>query len=1668
MWLNSITRTAWDGTRKIDVPSVDFTGTFKHNRVDIAGDLAPPMNRRRLTGITNETGGQTTVTYNDPECTPTTLPAPDANTKACYPMWWNYADGGEPVLHWFHKYTVAAVTEHDILASVPNRSTRYEYLGGAAWHRDDAELTEDKEASRPKSKDRRTWNQYRGYGQVITRSGAAPDAVTQSATFYLRGMDGDVKKDGTKRAVTLTDSTDTPILDANEHAGFAYETQTFTGDGGTVATTTLNTPFSSPVTATHTRARGLPPLTARRTATEKTRTRSLLADNTTWRQTSKTTTYEPEHGLPETVSDKADGLPEYCVKTTYAHNTAAWIIGKPVEVQSLVGDCDTTATKETVYAWARTQYDNKPQGEIGTIGDATSTDAVIDYKADGTPNRVTTAKTVYDTYGRVTSATDAENRTTTTAYAPATGTLPTSVAVTNPNNWTSSTTYAGARNLPVKATDINGLVVEQEYDALGRPTAVWKPGHPKSGDADLVFTYAPSKTGPSVVTTKTLRFSGIYGVSHQILNSFLQERQTQASTANGEIGGRLITDTYHDSLGRPYKTNQPHYNGTSDPETDIFVTDDVDIPGQNAIVYDGMGRATANVFTSHKVEQWRTTTTYAGADETRITPPAGGTATLSISDARGKPKELREFDGGKPEGTFTKITYTYTPREELKTVTDAGGNTWTYTYDFLGRKTHVEDPDKGPSDTRYDLVGRVIGTTDARGQKLAYTYDALGRKTASYKDTVADDNLLAEWTYDRYAKGQADGSSRYVGGKSGAKYTSEITGFEPGTYRPAGTRTTIPAAEGKLAGIYTTSTKYEPRLGLPVSTKVPAHGGLPAETLLYGHNDGGLLTEVSGATFYLSWAAYDPYGRNSLAVLGAEPLQPGFTSAYDPATGRLLSTEWQKPGVKVDATSYTYKPNGDVTSIKTVRDGTTTDTQCFAYDSHRRLKEAWTDTAGTDTPADPRDGGLGSCTTQTPTPSTVGGPDPYWQSFTYDVVGNRTKLVDHDPTDDPTKNVTTEYGYRAGTTSTDRTHRLDTVTVKTGTREAVTTGLTYDQAGNTKTRPGADANLQTLTWNEEDKLTKVASATGTGDYVYDADGNRIIRREAGKTTLYLGSDELTTNTDQSGPVVGTRYYQTAGGAAVVRNGNGMLVYVAVDHHGTPTSTLDATTLTATRRQSKPFGEPRGPQPTQAGGQWPDDKGFLGKPTDSTGLTHVGAREYDPTLGRFISVDPVMDLTSAQQMHGYTYGNNNPTTISDPTGLFGIDLGSIGKSIGESIVAVGQEINKGGGKGSNPVTTVSLGTGGKGSGKWKQADSPEQIPFDLALAGALAAAAAYNAVASTWERCRKEKWAICSPNTWFRDWDWGKLNPFRGGDGESCHSFLPDTDVLMEDGSTKAIQEVEPGDSVLSTDPQTGESKPRLVLASITTEDDKEFADITVRTDQGDASIVATTNHPFWVPDLKQWVNAGDLKSGQWLQTASGTWVQISAVRTYAKQQRTHDLTVDTDHTYHVLAETTPVLVHNCDEEDLSDEAAKKFAAIAEKLPVRPNNLGPTTGQVVDSNGNPIGGWIKSNRDAEYSTIDALLRATPGAPHPRDNAMNMYPAASHVEAKAALRMWGNPTDPRHTMHAHVIINNSEGPCNRSNIGCVLTVPWVLPPNSSLTVWYPGPDGKLKPRTLHSER
>src|SRR5207245_6475399 len=97
---------------------------------------------------------------------------------------------------------------------------------------------------------------------------------------------------------------------------------------------------------------------------------------------------------------------------------------------------------------------------------------------------------------------------------------------------------------------------------------------------------------------------------------------------------------------------------------------------------------------------------------------------------------------------------------------------------------------------------------------------------------------------------------------------------------------------------------------------------------------------------------------------------------------------------------------------------------------------------------------------------------------------------------------------------------------------------------------------------------------------------------------------------------------------------------------TPRLTLDTTAQVPTWRQLTPFGAPRGPSVT-----WLDNRGFLDKPADpNTGLTVVGAREYDPGTGRFVSLDPILETTSPQELNGYTYAAGNPVSQSDPNGL----------------------------------------------------------------------------------------------------------------------------------------------------------------------------------------------------------------------------------------------------------------------------------------------------------------------------------------------------------------------------------------------------------------------------------
>ncbi len=78
-------------------------------------------------------------------------------------------------------------------------------------------------------------------------------------------------------------------------------------------------------------------------------------------------------------------------------------------------------------------------------------------------------------------------------------------------------------------------------------------------------------------------------------------------------------------------------------------------------------------------------------------------------------------------------------------------------------------------------------------------------------------------------------------------------------------------------------------------------------------------------------------------------------------------------------------PAGNVTQISdtTTLAGTgKADTQCFTYDGHQRLTEAWT-------PAD------ANCAPENRTTANLGGAAPYWTGYTYNTAGQRATETTH-------------------------------------------------------------------------------------------------------------------------------------------------------------------------------------------------------------------------------------------------------------------------------------------------------------------------------------------------------------------------------------------------------------------------------------------------------------------------------------------------------------------------------------------------------------------------------------------------------------------------------------------------------------------------------------------------
>ena len=362
--------------------------------------------------------------------------------------------------------------------------------------------------------------------------------------------------------------------------------------------------------------------------------------------------------------------------------------------------------------------------------------------------------------------------------------------------------------------------------------------------------------------------------------------------------------------------------------------------------------------------------------------------------------------------------------------------------------------------------------------------------------------------------------------------------------------------------------------------------------LNYAYDSLNRLTAITprGASQPTASFTYDALSRRTRLALenGTETL-----STYD-AIDRLLMLEHRKMSQGslgwTLRLSSTYDALGNRLSEKRVEGSVTART--FRYDARSQLLSAFTSGAGT-------------------------------TAYTYDPLGNRTQVVAPSGSTAYASNLLNQYA------------------------SVGPTPLTYDPNGNL-----TSDGTRTDTYDSENRLRQATGAFGTATYTYDPFGRRLSMTVNGTTTrvLYDG-DQAIAETDAAGTLQ-TTTIAGPGLDAPVRLGQGAKArYVCADALGSPVLLTDAAGTVLERYRYDAFGAPT---ITSATGQALSRSAygnrilFTGREYEAeTGLYYYRARYYSPTLGRFLSRDPLGPLPD---LNLYRYVGNNPATWLDPWGL----------------------------------------------------------------------------------------------------------------------------------------------------------------------------------------------------------------------------------------------------------------------------------------------------------------------------------------------------------------------------------------------------------------------------------
>jgi len=658
--------------------------------------------------------------------------------------------------------------------------------------------------------------------------------------------------------------------------------------------------------------------------------------------------------------------------------------------------------------------------------------------------------------------------------------------------------YNAAGNLTVVDAADNGLW-GYTYDSSHRMLTETKPGGGVTTNVYNSTGQVTSQTDP-VGRLTTFAYSGATTTvtlpgGSVTTYTFNQGQPASITTATGTPLAATTTYAY-DTAGNLVSQTDPLGHTTT------YTYDDA---GNALTTTDPLGKVTTRTFDSLR-------------DVTSIQDPLGRTTTMSYnSDGDLTSSET-------PGGHTTSLDYN--TDGTVASSTDARGNTTSYTYDSAGRALCMTDPDSRQSCQSNDGRGLPTTKTDAAGKVTTMTYDNTGRVL-----TVTDPNSHATtYVYD------SDGNLTSTQDASGHTATA--------TYDHADQRTSSTDGRGK-----TTSYTYTPRGSVATVTDPNSHvttNAYDAQNRLSSSTDAesrvtsfayDLAGEKISTTLPSTAVSSSTYDANGRVATTTDALGKVTTYAYDEA-GELHSTT--DPLSRV--TTYSYTDDGKL-HVTTLPDSST---ETYAYNADD-VQTSFTNADGDVTMYSYDDAGVLTSETQPGGMTTsytydaagrihtVTTPDGVVATRTYDDGGRLTNVNYPGTADDVSYTYfangsrhtmtdgtgTTTYAYNANAALTsvqngngqtigygyDDASRLTSITYpgsktvsygydNAGNMTSVTdwasrtTTLTVTADGLQNTRTDPSGVTETRSYNANDQLTDISSATSSAilsDYGYGYD-----------------------------------------------------------------------------------------------------------------------------------------------------------------------------------------------------------------------------------------------------------------------------------------------------------------------------------------------------------------------------------------------------------------------------------------------------------------------------------------------------------------------------------------------------------------------------------------------------